>query len=95
MVTVLELLLSKEALGSAATLLAMVSYVPYIWLTLKGKVKPHAFSWTIWGLLTLIGFAAQWVEGAGPGSWVMGFSGVVCSFIAVLGFIMGEKNVTM
>ena len=60
----------------------------------KGKTKPHAFSWLIWATVSGIGFAAQFAEGAGPGSWARGFSAVTCCILVVLGYFKGEKNIT-
>lgn len=66
-------------LGALAVALGMLGYVFYVRGIVQGKVKPHAFTWFVWGLLTAIAFVAQVVEGGGPGAWVTGFT-ALCSF---------------
>lgn len=71
-----------DVLGSLAVILGIAGYVFYIRGILRGEVKPHAFSWSIWGILTAVAFAAQYTEHAGPGSWVTGFTALM-SFVFV------------
>lgn len=83
----------KEVLGITATAIAFVSYIPYFRDIFKGKTRPHAFSWLVFGIITIIGFAGQLTGGAGAGSWVTGFSGLVCFVIFYLALTRGEKNI--
>jgi hypothetical protein len=83
----------KTALGILATVMAFVSYIPYIRNMLSGKTKPHAFSWLVWGMLTAIAFVGQVSEGAGPGAWVTGFTACVSFFIFVTALRTGEKDI--
>lgn len=83
----------KTALGIIATVMAFVSYIPYIRNMLSGKTKPHAFSWLVWGTLTAIAFVGQVSEGAGPGAWVTGFTACVSFFIFVTALRTGEKDI--
>ncbi len=73
------ILTSQEILGGAAVALGLFGYVFYVRGILQGKVKPHAFSWFVWGLLTAIAFFAQIAEGGGAGAWVTGVT-ALCSF---------------
>ncbi|MBU6475592.1 MAG: hypothetical protein KGL10_04565 [Alphaproteobacteria bacterium] len=84
----------KEIIGGLAVAFGLVSGALYLWQIFKRAVRPHAFSWIIWGMLAVISFAAQWVEKAGPGSWAMGFSALLCFVIAAASIFYGEKNVT-
>ena len=84
----------RLVLGIGATLIALYSYIPYFRDIFCGKTKPHAFSWLIWGLLMVIGFAGQISDQAGPGAWVIGFSACACLSIFALAFRYGEKNIT-
>lgn len=84
----------KVALGIIATIIAFVSYVPYFRDIIRGQTKPHAFSWLIWGLLTGIAFIGQLIDNAGPGSWVTGFTTIVCLFIFIFALQRGEKHIT-
>jgi len=76
----------KELLGCAATLLAIIAFIPYIRSILRGTTKPHVFSWVIWSTTTLIVFLAQLSDHAGPGGWAVGVSGAVALYIALLAY---------
>jgi hypothetical protein len=78
-------------LSVAAMLAARLTYFSSIW---KGKTRPHAFSWLIWGVISLIGFAAQFAEGAGAGSWARGFGAFTCFLLVGISLFRGEKNIT-
>ena len=71
--------ISQEILGGLAVALGLFGYVFYVRGILQGKVKPHTFSWFVWGLLTAIAFFAQVSEGGGAGAWVTGVT-ALCSF---------------
>jgi hypothetical protein len=70
---------SQEFLGGLAVALGLFGYVFYVRGIIQGKVKPHAFTWFVWGLLTAIAFFAQVSEGGGAGAWVTGVT-ALCSF---------------
>lgn len=42
-----------------AVVLTFVGYAPYIRDTIKGKTKPHVYTWFVWGLVTAIAYALQ------------------------------------
>ncbi len=42
----------KELLSAAAILLTFIAFFPYIRSIIKGTIKPHVFSWVIWGTTT-------------------------------------------
>ena len=84
----------KEWLGLVSVAVALIAYLPYIGAALAGKIKPHAFSWIIWTLITAISFTAQWTGDAGPGSWATAATTVFCALISVLALVKGEKNIT-
>jgi hypothetical protein len=53
------------------------------------------FSWVIWGLGTLIVFFAQLADRGGAGAWVIGVSGVITSYIAILAYLKrGDTAIT-
>lgn len=85
--------MDKEILGYLSLLTAFISYVLYFRSVLKGKTRPHAFSWFIWGILTSIAFAAQYANGAGAGAWATCFVALYCFTVAVLAVFMGEKDI--
>jgi len=78
-------------LSVVVMLAARVSYFTSIW---QGKTQPHAFSWFIWGVISSIGFAAQFAEGAGAGSWARGFGAVTCFVLVGISLTRGERNIT-
>lgn len=79
--------MSKELLSAAAIGLTFGIFLPYIRAIHRGKMKPHVFSWVIWGLGTLIVFLAQMAGHAGLGAWPIGVSGVITSYIALLAYL--------
>jgi hypothetical protein len=46
----------KEVLAAAAVLLTFPMYVPYVRSIHAGRTKPHAFSWIIWSLASIVVF---------------------------------------
>ncbi len=84
----------RDVLGIAATVLALISYVPYFRDIVARKTRPHAFTWLIWGALTAIAFVGQIVGQAGPGAWVTGFTALVCLVIAGIAAFDGERDIT-
>lgn len=84
----------KEIIGIIAVILTFVGYVPYIRDTLKGKTKPHVYTWLIWGLVSAITFALQMSDNAGPGAFVNLAAASVCILIVILGFKQGDHDLT-
>lgn len=52
----------KEIIGMITVILGIVGYIPYLRDVLRGKTKPHVYTWFVWGLITLIIFALQWIK---------------------------------
>jgi hypothetical protein len=75
----MDIISRQEVLGGLAVALGLFGYIFYVRGILQGKVKPHAFTWFVWGLLTAIAFYAQVTEGGGAGAWVTGVT-ALCSF---------------
>ena len=84
---------NKELIGLASLAIALVSYLPYIRSIFVAKTRPHAFSWLVWGTVSMIAFVAQISEKAGAGSWVTGFSATMCLGVGVLAIFRGEKQI--
>lgn len=89
----MELLNIKTIAGVVAIALTFIAYTPYVLDLLKGKTKPHIFSWFIWSIVTSIIYALQVSAGAGLGSLVTLAVAVISFFIFVLGFRNGNKNI--
>jgi hypothetical protein len=77
----------KAIFATIAILISAISFLPYIWSTLRGKVRPHVLSWSIWGLTTTIVFLAQRTAGAGVGAWPVGLAAMMAFLIAVIAYI--------
>lgn len=79
-------MLNKELLSTIAIALTLAATLPYIRSIINNSVKPHVFSWVVWGSTTFIVFLAQLRGGAGVGSWSIGVSGILTVSIAVLAY---------
>lgn len=77
----------KELLSAVAIVLTLVAFFPYIRSIIKATVRPHVFSWVIWGTTTFVVFLAQLDDHGGAGAWPIGVSGVITIFIAVLAYL--------
>ena len=75
----------QTVLGSIAVIMGLFGYVFYVQGIVRGKVKPHSFSWLVWAILTTIAFFAQITEGGGPGAWVTGVTALCSYAFAVVG----------
>ena len=79
------------ALGALSVLIGAVAYAIYITKTLRESgVQPHPFSWLLWFLVTLVAFLVQRGQGGEAGSWVTGFTAIVCLIISLLTFLKNE-----
>ncbi|WP_353572277.1 hypothetical protein [Candidatus Albibeggiatoa sp. nov. BB20] len=76
----------KDLLSAIAITLTFIAYFPYIRAILRGQVKPHVFSWIVWGLTTCIVFFAQLAGGAGIGAWSTAVSGLITLYVAFLAY---------
>ncbi|MFZ5593301.1 MAG: hypothetical protein ACOY4D_03380 [Pseudomonadota bacterium] len=74
----------RAALATLATALTVAAYAPYLRAILLGSVRPHMFTWIVWGTSTGVAFLAAIEAGGGAGAWVIGFSAIVSLVIAVL-----------
>lgn len=81
----MDVLIQQEFLGGMAVALGLFGYILYVRGIIQGKVKPHAFTWFVWGLLTLIAFIAQVTEGGGAGAWVTGVTAFFSFGFAIIG----------
>lgn len=79
--------MTKEFLSAIAIALTLVAFLPYIRSILRGKTKPHVFSWIIWGTTTFAVFLAQLADEGGAGAWPIGISGLITIFVAYLAYI--------
>lgn len=83
----------KVILGSVALIFGLFQYVPYLIDVIRGKTKPHAFSWFAWSLPTAVVFFAQLNEGGGAGVWVTGFTAFMCTVIFLFSLFKGVRDI--
>jgi hypothetical protein len=77
----------KELFSAVAIGLTVIAFFPYIRSIRMGAIKPHVFSWVIWGTTTFVVFLAQLEDNGGVGAWPIGVSGSITIFIALLAYI--------
>lgn len=83
----------KVVFGVLSLIPAAIAYTLYFKGMLAGKIKPHAFSWLIWGLLAGNGFMAQVSANAGIGSWATGITSLACLAIFGIAIFRGDTKV--
>ncbi len=78
--------LLKHLSNAAAVFLTFAIFIPYIRAIRSGAVRPHVFSWIIWGVGTLVVFFAQLAGEAGIGALSVGISGLLSCYTALLAY---------
>jgi hypothetical protein len=84
----------KEWLGFISLAVTVIQYVPYCWATFQGKLKPHTFSYFIWGISAGVVFVAQYADKGGAGTWARALSTVACLLVGVLSARKGIGYIT-
>jgi predicted neutral ceramidase superfamily lipid hydrolase len=77
----------REILSVFAIAFTLIAFAPYIRSIIKDKIKPHVFSWFIWGSTTFVVFLAQLEDNAGAGAWPIGVSGSITIFVVFLAYV--------
>lgn len=77
----------QDMFGFIAIFLTFAALLPYIYNTITERIKPHAFSWIIWGASNIIIFAAQFSNNAGIGCYSIGAAGIIAIGIAIAAYI--------
>jgi hypothetical protein len=84
----------KTVISVIAVILTFVGYVPYLRDIIRGKTKPHIYTWFLWGFVTLIAFALQLGDQAGVGSLATVASALICFVVFAFGMREGKKDIT-
>lgn len=79
-------------LGLLSMGIAICGYTPYIVDILRGKTKPHAFTWLVWDVLAIVGFGIQLRGDGGPGTWLLGLTVGATMLIFLLSLKYGHKD---
>ncbi|MBU6475784.1 MAG: hypothetical protein KGQ70_07435 [Alphaproteobacteria bacterium] len=82
-----------EILGAFSASLTLLSRANYFDSIFRGKTKPHAFSWFIWGVISSIGATAQIVEGAGPGAWTRTLASATNFIVVAIALVAGTRDI--
>lgn len=77
----------KETFSLIAIAITLAAFIPYIREIFRGTIRPHIFSWVIWGVTTLLIFLAQLEDNGGAGTWPIGVSASITIFIAYLAYL--------
>lgn len=84
----------KAIISAIAVVLTFLAYIPYYRDILKGKTHPHVYSWSLWGLLTVLIVALQIKGGAGLATWVTAAAGLLCLGVVALSLKRGKRDIT-
>ena len=75
--------------GTAALVINIVGYVPYIRGIFSGKVKPQRITWGIWSILTLVAFVNQVLNGGGYSTLFFGSTAALVLIVFILSIRKG------
>ena len=84
----------KIVVSVIAVILSFIGYGIYIRDILKRKIKPHTFTFLIWGVASSVTWGLQVYGGAGVGAWITVVVSAICIFIFFLCLKYGEKKIT-
>ncbi len=60
----------NESLGHLGAFLGVAGALPYVAGNMRGRVRPHLFTWLVWALVAAVNAAGQIGEAAEPGAWI-------------------------
>ena len=61
----------EHEFGLLAGLILIISNLPYIYSTLRGRTRPNRVSWWIWAFIGIVLFATYQQSGARENQWVL------------------------
>jgi hypothetical protein len=75
-----------EYFAVIGAIIASLGGLLYFYDTLRGKTKPNRMTWLLWGILPMITFVAQRVQGVEGLSWATFVSGFTPLFVVAASF---------
>lgn len=84
----------KEIFGILGVAFMLGSGIPYAVAIWQKTVKPHAFSWLLWGIINAVVLAAQIAKGAESGAWPTAVSACITFSIGFYALKWGERQYT-
>ncbi len=86
--------MNKDILGAISLLVTLMQYIPYCRSIYLKRLRPHVFSYLIWGVSAAIVAVAQWFAEAGPGAWAMALVAVLCFLVVGLSYRTGTRYIS-
>jgi hypothetical protein len=83
----------KIYLASIAAVLAVVGNIPYLIDILRGRVRPHPYTWMIWTIVSGTIFFGQLARGAGVGALPTAASEIFTLIIFLFSLRYGFKEI--
>ena len=83
----------KTTIAIIAAALAIVGNIPYLRDIIKGRVKPHPYTWLVWSIVSCIIFFGQLAKGAGIGALPTAASEVFTVIIFFFSLKYGFKHI--
>lgn len=77
-----------------AALLAIAGNLPYVWDILRGRVKPHPFTWLVGSIVSGTVFFGILAKGAGVGALPVAVAEIFTIIIFILSLKYGFKGIT-
>jgi len=84
----LEYIDMKEPIAIIAAIMAVIGNIPYLRDVIKRKIEPHAYTWFVWTIVSLVTFFGQVAKGAGVGAIPTG----VAEFFTIIIFFFSLRN---
>jgi monoamine oxidase len=85
---------TKMIIAIIAALLAFIGNVPYLVDVMRGRVKPHPYTWFVWTIVSCVVFFGQLAKGAGVGAIPTAASEIFTVIIFLFSLRYGFKNIT-
>lgn len=82
----------KTILIVIAAGLALIGNIPYLVDVIKGRAKPHPYSWFVWSIVSMVTLIGGIQKGAGLAAIAIGASEIFTILIFVFALRAGIKN---
>lgn len=83
----------KGTIATIAAILAVIGNVPYLVDVVRGRVKPHAYTWFVWTVVSATVFFGQLIKGAGVGAIPTAAAEIFTLIIFLLSLKYGFKDI--